>query len=172
MAVAVAALPVMSYFSDVSIASEKSQISGLYGALPSLLSAFALLLLTTFKNELKNLQYARKIALSFVFVGFVSIFLFIGIKTFIVDLDSRDKLISADGRTETWVDRSRGMIQMKTFDLKSNSDKAISESVKGDPWDIAALASYTLAIAGLSIGFCALGIHSYMNEKVEQDDEG
>jgi hypothetical protein len=167
LAIAVAALPAMNYFSDVSVVPRNSQIAGLYGALPSLSAAFALLLLTTFRNELKDLKYARKVALIFVVGGFFSTFSFIGIKTFMVDLESSERLISHDGTTRKWVDKSRGVIQTKTFDLKSASDEAVSENLRGDPWDIAGLATYTLAIAGFSIGFCALGIYSFMNEEVE-----
>ena len=168
LTLAVIALPASTYLKGVKLYPENSLIHELYGAVPSIAAAFFLLLLTTFKKELTAIAKARKWAITSGILAFISIFVFIGIKTIYLDLDSERQVVNPSTGGERLVARSKGIIMVKEVDLRSPNGDSVFKQESGDPWDIASLLFLTFSISGFTCCFGILGIHGYMNS-AEQD---
>ncbi len=170
LALSVIALPASMYLAKVSLYPENSKISALYGAVPSLASAFLLLLLTTFKYELKELKTARKVSVIAALIAFGAIFLFITVKVVLLDIDYTREIGNLSRGTMTQLKRSSGIMQKEELDPNAPEGELKLKQMSGDPWDIVALFALTISVSGFTCCFGVLGINSYMNKETEQAD--
>lgn len=165
LALSVTALPASIYLAKVSLHPAHCKISALYGAIPSLASAFLLLLLTTFKSELKELKTARKVSVIAALVAFGTFFLFITVKVVFLDIDYSRKIDNSERVTSE--EKSSGIKRTQEFDFNIPNGTLVTVRISGDPWDIAALLILTISVSGFTCCFGSLGINSYMNKQTE-----
>jgi hypothetical protein len=143
------------------VAPNNSQITPLYAVIPTVIAAFSLLLLTSFRQELRDLRRARKAAVIAFVVALISLFAALLAKQN-VDVFQRDAARWNSSHNEfTVVVRDHGSVQISTFNPQEEGDHPVAITSKGDPVDIALLVLFALLTAALTIAFGTLGIHSY-----------
>src|SRR5947208_1633779 len=101
-------------------APQGSQLKAYYEILPSLLAAFALLLLTTFRDGLANAVNARKVGIWFFSLGVILLFGSLYTKLQFVDINELEPPRWA-GSQVTTVERLKGAIAIKTIDTVSHT---------------------------------------------------
>jgi hypothetical protein len=147
----------------IPIAVENSKIAILYPVVGVIVSAFALLLATTYRDKFTRLEDARKWAVTSMAVALISFFGFVGVRIFLLDMDVREEYVQRDGEQLVKKFKARGVIA-ESVRMKGDGPTAIPniEMERGDPWDIAALALFTSLFAALSVSFSTLGLHVYV----------
>jgi len=144
------------------IAVENSLIKALYPTISSIFASFALLLLFSFKDSLNKLQTARKVAVFSMIIAFISVFGFIFIKTYYLDVMIVKEYSEGDHLIKEA--KKKGIIMFSTralfADPVSHSPDSWDQE-KADPLDMVALILFTLSITSLTLAFGSLGIYSY-----------
>src|SRR6185436_5321453 len=81
LAVASAAFPGAAALVDLPIAASNSKIAALYPVIGTVASAFCLLLLISYQRELREITFARGLAIKSVSVGFALFFSFVTVRS-------------------------------------------------------------------------------------------
>lgn len=148
----------------IPIAVENSQIKQLYVAIGTIIAAFSLLLLISYRDTLGNLSRARIVALVSALLALLTLFGFLGMRIFVLDV--RTTAETAVGGKFLYEAKDRGIILKETGrriieDENSYRRETESKEQRGDPWDLLALFLFTITLSSLTVAFGSLGIHSY-----------
>jgi hypothetical protein len=154
----------------VPIAVENSRIAALYPTLGVILSSFALLFLTAYKDRLSDLALARKWAISSFTIALIMLFSFVSLRVCILDVDKVKRSIDKEHNVEIVIGKERGFIFEEKIPL-GESKYASFRSKQGDPWDILGLIFFTGTFATLTLAFGSLGLHVYKMHENEELNE-
>lgn len=157
LSVAAILFPGAASLLGTGVGPENSQLRAYYTFLPSVLAAFALLLLTSMRTELATLQRARRWAVRSFVVSVVVLFGFLMVRQTLVAVKSIDPPQRVEDQV-TQVEKSHGIMRIT---VKYTSGTLISQMERGDPWDILSLALLSSAFMLLTIAFGSLGINEY-----------
>ncbi|WLI10346.1 MULTISPECIES: hypothetical protein [Pseudomonas] len=148
------------------IAVENSQIGALYPTFGSIIAAFSLLFLTAYQDKLSSLTLARNISTMAATLAIISLFTFVGIRIFALDIDYERRTIDTERNLLVQEGKIRGLI---LYSEKIYTPTALApsetQSKRGDPWDLACLASFILMFSSLTVAFGSLGIHTYQKHR-------
>jgi hypothetical protein len=153
----------------IPVAVELSKISSLYPIVGGIVSAFALLLATTYRENFLNLSAARRWAVTSMAIAFFSFFAYVGVRIFLLDLAYEEQYVRKDGDEMYTFSKYQGIIR-ETVESTDKSITAIPSTKKesGDPWDILSLLFFTITFASLTVSFSVLGLHVYEIERTEK----
>ena len=157
LAGAAVAFPGAAALLKLPIAVQNSQISGLYPASGMIFSAFATLFLIAYTDELSELKFARKLALSGMALGFLFFVAFVCVRVFILDIVDVKTIPGPSQSSATIITKENGLIITEV----KEGDKPTRIGQRGDPFDILGLVLFIGTFASLTFGFTALGIHTY-----------
>lgn len=161
LAIAAVAFPGASTLLKLPIAPSDSNIGGLYPVIATIVSAFALLFLLAYKEELRLLKFARKLGVWGMVIGVICFFSFVSIRLFLLDVYGEQRISNFSQGRETRILRKPGVIQTEILE----NDKLLSREMRGDPFDVLAMFFFAGAFASLTFGFAALGINAYQSKE-------
>lgn len=157
----------------IPIAVENSSLKTLYPTISSVLAAFFMLLLISYRTELASLKTARKVAVLAICIATISLFCFIGIRVYFLDIQ---KEVQYTSNNKVIIEaKNKGIIRKSEKNLFADP---VSHMLDGnmqeysDPTDVLALALFSLFLSALSVAFGALGINAYMETITELTRSG
>lgn len=142
------------------IAVQNSKIATLYPTIGIIVSAFALLLLTAYRDRLVVLDLARRWATFSMVVAMALFFSFVLVRVFVLNVDYENRYLDSARNVEVWFARSRGIIGERETRLDGKVEATV-KSERGDPWDVLSLVFFTGSFASLTVAFGVLGLHAY-----------
>lgn len=157
LAVASAAFPGAAALMDLPIAANNSKIAALYPVIGTVASAFCLLLLISYQRELREITFARRLAIRSVLLGFVLFFSFVTVRSVYLDIQVAQQAQPPQIGAFTLTHRSLGLLKVEHF----VDGKLIQIEERGDPLDVLALALFASTFASFTLGFSALGVYTY-----------
>lgn len=161
LAVAAIAFPGATALLKLPIAVSESTIASLYPVIGTIVSAFATLFLIAYKEELRILQFARKLAVWGMAVGLVCFFSFVSVRLFLLDVHSEENIPGASQGMLTRISKKPGIIQTEI----TQNDRLVRIERRGDPFDVLGLFFFAGTFASLTFGFTALGINAYQQKE-------
>lgn len=142
----------------LSFGPNHSEVKAHYAVIPTLLSMFALLLLTSYRAELANLRRARRLALAAFTLAVLMLFGALLLRQTKVNVTQVEAPVTSGGRV-THKARGQGTIEVEiTSEL---TGEWIAKTKKGDPLDILLLALTSGGFVFLTVAFGSLGINEY-----------
>lgn len=157
LAVTAIAFPGATALLEIPIAVQNSKITALYPVIGTIGSAFCLLILLSYQEELRAHAFARKLALRAGILGFLLFMSFVMIRMVYLDVNISQR--AEPPAVGEYVYRHHGLGVMKIERYKDG--KLVQVEERGDPLDVLALALFAATFASFTLGFSALGIHTF-----------
>lgn len=160
------AFPGAAALLKLPLAVENSRIAALYPIIGVVVAAFALLLATAYRDEFSSLAVARRWAVTAMSVALICFFGYVGTRVFLLDVEHQQEFVARDGEQLVRISKNRGVI-LEDAKMKGEGPTIIpnTSSLRGDPWDVLALALFAGVFGSLSLSFTCLGLHVYVAEK-------
>ena len=163
LAVLAIAFPGASSLLNIPISVSNSRISDLYPVIGTISSAFCLLILLSYQEELKVHAFARRLAVWAGLVGFACFMGFVVVKVFFLDIEASRQSVNPPERGELFIEhRNSGVIMSEHF----INGELVATVKRGDPMDVVALALFAATFASFTLAFSALGIHTFKASEV------
>ncbi len=157
LAVTAIAFPGATALLEIPIAAENSKISALYPVIGTICSAFCLLILLSYQEELRVHSFARKLALRAGILGFLLFMSFVMIRVVYLDINVSQR--GEPPQTGEFIYRHHGLGLMLIE--RYQDGQLVQREERGDPLDVLALALFAVTFASFTVGFSALGIHTF-----------
>jgi hypothetical protein len=157
LAVTAIAFPGAAALLDVPLAVEHSKISTLYPVLGTISSAFGLLILLSFQEELRQHAFARRLAVRSAAAGFLLFLCFVMVRVAYLDIQVSQRSQPPEVGEYVLRHHSLGIMRLEKF----SDGKLVQVEERGDPLDVLALGLFAATFASFTVGFSALGIHTF-----------
>jgi hypothetical protein len=157
LAVTAIAFPGATALMDIPIAVENSKISALYPVIGTIGSAFCLLILLSYQEELRVHSFARKLALRAGILGFLFFMSFVMVRVVYLDVNISQRGEPPEQGAFIYRHHGQGLMKLERY----QDGVLVQVEERGDPLDVLALALFAATFASFTLGFSALGIHTF-----------
>jgi hypothetical protein len=178
LATAAVLFPGAAALLKVRIAPAHSGNKEFYAIAATIFAAFALLMQTTFVQELARLRTARRVAILGGVAAVACFFSLLVIRGTFLDVVTRTRQLEIVGHDSIVVQivHDSGVVHVGRSRFTSDTSRlatlAASEYSKGDPWDVVGLSLFCGAVVGFTVAFGALGINAYAQRPEVQQAVG
>lgn len=128
----------------------------------------------TFATLMQTEHRVRLVSVPFIILGTSLLFGFIGVKTVLVYQHgtAEIKIVNGDRTSTKTENTAEGEIKVEVMhEMKDGQQTTDEQSERTSPYEVLALALFSLSITCYTVAFAALGNHSYRLSRTDQEPQ-